>query len=136
MLTLQIRVTAPNGMCSYGVGNVGTYTSNFTGRDIHDQAYENPAGEFDYTTLVDQAMDQTYVLTELFTDNNVPQAVFSTFLPNEMLPTTQFLTEEAPEDPNNDGNPSPGGGGGSAESVVLSKFLAFLLACVMAMLLS
>ena len=136
VFTLQIRVTAPNGMCSYGVGNVGTYISSFTGRDISDQVYDNPAGQYDYSSLIDQAMDQTYILTELFTDNNIPQAVFSTFLPDEMLPSTQFLTEEAPEDPNNNGTPSPGGGGGgSAESIILSKSLILLLAFIMATLL-
>ncbi|XP_065903018.1 uncharacterized protein [Dysidea avara] len=136
VFTLQIRVTAPNGMCSYGVGNVGTYISSFTGRDISDQVYDNPAGQYDYSSLIDQAMDQTYILTELFTDNNIPQSVFSTFLPDEMLPSTQFLTEEAPEDPNNNGTPSPGGGGGgSAESIILSKSLILLLAFIMATLL-
>jgi len=134
VLSLQVFVTAPNGMCSYGVGNVGNYTSRFTGRDIRDQAYDNPAGDYDYTSLIDQARDQTYVLIELFADETTPQMLFSTFLPGEMLPTTQFLTDEAPEDPN-DGTQAPGGGGRSVESAVLYKSLLFILSFIAIVLL-
>jgi len=93
---IEIKLTAENGMCSYGVGNVGTYNSIFIQRDVVDQAYDNPAGYYNYTELIDQAKDQTYVLTRLFNKTDIPESVFSVFLPNETLPTTDFLFVKAP----------------------------------------
>ena len=55
-------------MCSYGVHNVGQYVSKFTGRDIRDQVFDNPAGQFNYNQLIVQARNQTYILNELMTD--------------------------------------------------------------------
>ena len=86
----NFKVTAENGMCSYGVGNVGTYNSTFTKRDVIDQVHDNPAGQFDYDELIGQAKEQTYVLTSLFSTTDIPEAVFSVFVPNEIIPTTIF----------------------------------------------
>ena len=83
-------------MCSYGVGNVGKYNSTFAQRDVVDQAYDNPAGDYNYTELIDQAKHQTYVLTRLFNKTDIPESVFSVFLPNETFPTTDFLFIKPP----------------------------------------
>ena len=115
-----IPITAPNGMCSYGIGNVGTYTSIFTSTDIVDQVFDNPAGRFDYDELIEQAMDQTYVLTDLFDNNpDLPMSLFSIFLPNTTMPTTDFLSDPAPTDPNSSG---------SGASVLLPGSLVIMLA--------
>ena len=90
-------------MCSYGIGNVGTYNSIFTGTDIIDQVFGNPAGRYDYDELIGQAMDQTYVITDLFDNSDVPVSLFSIFLPNTTMPTTDFLSDPAPTDPNASG---------------------------------
>ena len=90
-------------MCSYGVGNTGSYTSSFSERDIRDQAFKNPAGKFKYMELLDQAKMQTYVLTELFDNTCIPKSVFSVFLPYTTLPTTDFLSAQPPTDPNPSG---------------------------------
>ena len=87
-------------MCSYGAGNTGNYSSTFSKRDIIDQAYGNPAGHFNYTQLLNQAKMQTYVLTELFHETDIPKSLFSVFMPGEMLPTTGFLSASPPSDPN------------------------------------
>ena len=87
-------------MCSYGIGNVGTYNSIFTSTDIVDQVFGNPAGRFDYNELIEQAMDQTYVITDLFDNSDLPMSLFSIFLPNTTMPTTDFLSDPAPTDPN------------------------------------
>ena len=83
-------------MCSYGVGNVGTYNSSFTGVDINEQAFNNPAGRYNYSELVAQAMNQTYVINELFDNSGVPQSLFLTFLPNDTMPNTSFLFAPTP----------------------------------------
>ena len=85
-------------MCSYGVCNVGHYNSTFEKKDIADQCF-NPAGQFDYDQLISQAKNQTYVLTELFSTTDIPQSIFSVFLPKETLPTTKFLGAPAPTKP-------------------------------------
>ena len=91
-------MTQPNGMCSYGVCNVGHYNSTFEKKDIADQCF-NPAGQFDHDQLISQAKNQTYVLTELFNTTDIPQSLFSVFLPNETFPTTTFLDAVAPTKP-------------------------------------
>ena len=98
--SLRLRTIAVDGMCSYGAGNTGSYTSTFFKKDIYDQAYNNPADRFDYTELLKQAKMQTYVLTDLFGTTCVPKSVFSEFLPGETLPTTDFLFVSPPSDPN------------------------------------
>lgn len=114
-----LQITAPNGMCSYGIGKVGTYNSTFISMRIADQIFNNPAGRYNYKELIDQAMSQTYVVTDLFTNSDVPESLFSMFLPNETMPTTEFLSAPAPTNPNV---------GGSASSLVLSYFLVFVVA--------
>ena len=85
-------------MCSYGVCNVGHYNDTFTKKDVADQCF-NPAGQFDHDQLINQAKNQTYVLTELFSTTEIPKTVFSLFLPGETLPTTEFLKAPAPAKP-------------------------------------
>jgi len=117
-------------MCSYGVHNIGRYVSKFTGRDIRDQVFDNPAGRFDYDQLISQARNQTYIVNELMTElmmssatAETAQAIFSTYLPDEILPTTDFLTEPAPDGPSNTNNNN----GRATESVVLLKHLILFL---------
>ena len=100
MSGFDIKLVAENGMCSYGVGNVGTYNSTFTKRNVIDQAYDNPAGYYNYTELISQAKGQTYVLTRLLGNTDISESVFLVFLPNETLPTTDFLSAPPPADPN------------------------------------
>ena len=95
----SVPITAPNGMCSYGIGNVGTYNSTFTSTDIADQAFNNPAGHYDYEQLLGQAMNQTFIVTDLFENSDIPESLFSTFLPNEPMPSTEFLSASAPTAP-------------------------------------
>ena len=90
--SVTLRRTAANGMCSYGAGNTGTYNRTFFQRDIIDQAYGNPAGNFNYTQLLSQAKMQTYVLTELFNETDISESIFSVFMPDETLPTITFLS--------------------------------------------
>ena len=92
---LEFPVTEANGMCSYGVCNVGHYNNTFKKQDVADQCF-NPAGQFDYDQLINQAKNQTYVLTELFNTTEIPTSLFSVFLPDETLPTTKFLEAPAP----------------------------------------
>jgi len=99
VITFTIKMTAANGMCSFGAGNVGTYNSTFTKKDIPAQVFNNPAGQFNYTQLLSQAKTQTYVITELFNSSNISPSVFTTFLPNETFPTTDFLSAPAPIHP-------------------------------------
>ena len=96
---LEFKITSENGMCSFGVGNVGTYNSTFTKRNVIDQAYDNPAGFFNYTELIDQAKSQTYVIIDLFSNTEIPRSVFSVFLPNEVFPTIDFLSAPPPVNP-------------------------------------
>ena len=79
---------------------MGTYNSTFTQRDVVDQAYDNPAGDYNYTELIDQAKDQTYVITDLFSSTDIPKSVFSEFLPYEAFPSTEFLSLPPPVNPN------------------------------------
>ena len=95
---LEFPVTQANGMCSYGVCNVGHYNDTYKKQDIADQCF-NPAGQFNYSQLIDQAKNQTYVLTELFSTTEIPKSVFSVFLPDETLPTTKFLEAPPPAKP-------------------------------------
>jgi len=95
----RIKITATNGMCSFGTGNVGTYNSTFNEKDIAAQVFNNPAGQFNYTQLLSQAKTQIYVITELFGSSNISPSVFTTFLPNETFPTTDFLSAPAPIHP-------------------------------------
>lgn len=97
---ITINLTAPNGMCSYGVGNTGNYDSSFSKIDIKDQAFGNPAGKFCYGQLLSQAKMQTYIITELFGSTCIPKSVFSVFLPYNTCPTTDFLNAQPPTDPN------------------------------------
>ena len=155
----SVRVTAPNGMCSYGIGNVGSYNSSFTSTDIADQAFNNPAGHYDYEQLLGQAMNQTFIVTDLFENSDIPQSLFSTFLPDEPMPSTEFLSASAPTapptvptvtvptdstdptdttDPTNttaDPNSVGVGGTSSATSFVFSCSLMAMLACSMLALL-
>lgn len=99
---ITLKVISANGMCSYGVGNTGNYTSMFSKRDIKDQVYSNPAGQFDYIQLVNQAKMQTYVITELFDTSStcISKSLFSLFLPHKTFPTTDFLNAPPPVDSN------------------------------------
>ena len=90
-------------MCSYGISNVGTYNSIFTSTDIVDQVFNNPAGRYDYAELIEQAVHQIYVITDLFYNSNLPKSLFSIFLPNTTISTTDFLSDPAPVDPNASG---------------------------------
>ena len=117
-------------MCSYGVGNVGTYNSSFTGVDINEQAFNNPAGRYNYSELVAQAMNQTYVISELFDNSGVPQSLFFTFLPNDTMPNTSFLFTPTPTETTN-----PGGTGGAESSVFSCSLVAVLTYSVLAVLL-
>ena len=85
-------------MCSYGTGNVGTYNSTFVREDIAVQTFNNPAGRFNYTQLLDQARNQTYMITELFENSDISPTVFNIFLPDEAFPTTDFLSVTVPID--------------------------------------
>ena len=85
-------------MCSYGVGNTGTYISTFTQEDIGVQTLNNPAGQFNYTQLLNQARNQTYVITELFSNSDISPTLFNVFLPNEEIPNTDFLSVTVPID--------------------------------------
>ena len=105
--SFSIPITSPNGMCSYGIGNVGTYDSNFTSTEIADQAFDNPAGRYDYEQLLDQAMGQTYIVTDLFENPNISEALFFTFLPNETIPTTDFFSASPPTAPPTDSPIAP-----------------------------
>ena len=135
----SVPITAPNGMCSYGIGNVGTYDSSFTSTDIADQAFNNPAGRYDYEQLLGQAMNQTFIVTDLFENSDIPAPLFSTFLPNEPMPSTEFLSASAPTAPPTVlTDPTTGGGGGSSGSVtsfIFSCSLVAVLACSMLALL-
>lgn len=95
---LQFQVTEANGRCSYGVCNVGHYNETYKKQDVVDQCF-NPAGQFNYDQLINQAKNQTYVLTKLFSTTEIPKSVFSVFLPGETLPTTKFLEAPAPVKP-------------------------------------
>ena len=129
------QITAPNGMCSYGIGNVGTYDSSFTSTDIADQVFDNPAGRYDYEQLLGQAMNQTFIVTDLFENSDIPQSLFSTFLPDEPMPSTEFLSASAPTGPSTDPTSGGGGSSGSATSFVFSCSLMAMLACSMLALL-
>ena len=94
----KFQVTEFNGMCSYGLCNVGYYNNTFEKQDVADQCF-NPAGQFDHDQLINQAKNQTYVLTELFSTTEIPKSLFSLFLPGETLPTTEFLKAPAPAKP-------------------------------------
>ena len=85
-------------MCSYGIGNVGTYNSTFVREDIAAQTFNNPAGQFNYTQLLDQARNQTYIITELFNNSDISNSISNIFLPNEPYPTTDFLSVTVPID--------------------------------------
>ena len=93
------KTTAANGMCSFGPGNVGSYSSTFTEEDIAYQVFDNPAGQYDYTQLVEEAEMQTYIITELFNDSDISPSMFNIFLPDETIPTTDFLIAPAPDGP-------------------------------------
>ena len=95
---ITLKITADNGMCSYGVGNVGTYNSTFMQEDIAAQAFNNPAGQYNYTQLLNQARSQTYIITELFSNSDISPTMFNIFLPNEAIPSTDFLTVTVPID--------------------------------------
>ena len=93
---ITLQVTTENGMCSYGAGNVGTYNSTFVQEDIAVQTYNNPAGRYNYTQLLNQARSQTYIITELFNNSDISSTIFNIFLPNEAIPTTAFLSVTVP----------------------------------------
>ena len=150
-------------MCSYGIGNVGTYDSSFTSTEIADQAFNNPAGRYNYEQLLEQAMGQSYIVTDLFESPNISETLYFTFLPNETVPTTEFLLASPPTAPPTVAPPptSPSvptnlsvssiplptetptnpngdrvGSRGSAASVVYScSITAMLVCCVMVLLL-
>ena len=86
---------------------MGTYNSMFTSTEIADQVLNNPAGRFDYEQLLEQAMGQTYIVTDLFVeDSGIPESQFSTYLPNDTMPTTEFLSAPPP----NASSTDPGSG--------------------------
>ena len=98
-LGLTFKTSSANGNCSFGLGNVGTYNSIFKEEDIAYQAFNNPAGQYNYTQLHNQAEMQTYIITELFNDPDISSSMFNIFLPNEAIPTTDFLSAPAPDGP-------------------------------------
>ena len=95
------KTTSANGNCSFGLGDVGTYNSTFMEEDIAYQAFNNPAGQYNYTQLHNQAEIQTYIITELFNDpdTNISSQMFNIFLPDEAIPTTDFLSAPVPDGP-------------------------------------
>lgn len=95
---LTFQTTAENGMCSYGAGNAGTYNSTFVQEDIATQTLNNPAGQYNYTQLLNQARSQTYIITELFSNSDISPTMFNIFLPDEAIPTTDFLSITEPID--------------------------------------
>ena len=95
-LSFTFKTTAANGVCSFGVENVGTYNSTFMQEDIAAQAFTNPAGQYNYSQLLNQAKTQTYVITELFDDYHISPSIFNIFLSNEMIPSTDFLSAVDP----------------------------------------
>ena len=97
--SFSIPITSPNGMCSYGIGNVGSYNSSFTSAEIADQAFDNPAGHYDYEQLLEQAMGQSYIVTDLFESPNISETLYFTFLPNETVPSIEFLSASPPTAP-------------------------------------
>ena len=123
-----VSITAPNGMCSYGIGNVGTYISSFASTEIADQAFNNPAGQYNYSQLLGQAMSQAYIVTDLFENSDIPESLFSTFLPDESMPTTEFLSASAPIQP-------PGGGSSATSFVFSCSLMAVLAYSILALLL-
>ena len=137
----SLSITSPNGMCSYGIGNVGTYNSSFISTEIADQVFNNPAGRFDYEQLVEQAMGQTYIVSDLFVeDSGIPESEFSTYLPNDTMPTTEFLSAPPPTAPPSTAPPStappstapstnPGGVGGGSALLAFSWLLMAMLSC-------
>ena len=129
---MPFPLTAADGMCSYGIGNVGTYNSDFTSTDIASQVFNNPAGRYDYGQLIGQAMNQTYIVTDLFENLDDPSSLFSTFLPGETLPTTEFLSAPPPAEPPTVPPTNPIRGG----CMVFSYSLMIVLACsILALLL-
>ena len=130
---------------------MGTYNSSFTSTNIVDQAFNNPAGRYNYGQLLGQAMNQTYIVNDLFENSDIPESLFSTFLPAETMPTTEFLSASAPTAPPTDPSSAPptdpsgapptdpssigGGSSDSATSFVFSCSLVAVLACNMAALL-
>ena len=98
-LSYTFKTTSANGNCSFGLGNVGIYNSTFMEEDIAYQAFNNPAGQYNYTQLHNQAEMQTYIITELFNDPDISSSMFNIFLPNEAIPTTDFLSAPAPDGP-------------------------------------
>ena len=75
VLGFKLHVTEANGMCSYGVCNVGHYNNIFEKRDVADQRF-NPVGQYDYNQLINQAKNQTCILTELFGTTDIPKSIF------------------------------------------------------------
>ena len=111
---------------------MGTYDSSFTSTDIADQAFNNPAGRYDYGQLLGQAMNQTYIVNGLFENSDIPESLFSTFLPAETMPTTEFLSASAPTAPPPTNPTGPSGDGGFAFSC---SILAVLACSMLALLL-
>lgn len=106
---------------------MGTYNSIYSSLDIADQAFSNPAGRYDYTQLLQQAMSQTYVITDLFNNTDVPESLFSIFLPNDTMPSIDFLSATPPTDPNS-------GGGGAASLALSGSFMLVLVYSILAFL--
>ena len=107
---------------------MGTYNSMFTSTEIADQVFNNPAGRFDYEQLLEQAMGQTYIVTDLFVeDSGIPESLFSTYLPNDTMPTTEFLSAPPPNasstDPPTDPPTDPSTGPGSGTTLVALSWL-------------
>ena len=99
VLVYTFKTTSANGMCSFGPGNVGSYNRTFIEEDIAYQAFNNPAGQFNYSQLLDEAKKQTYIITGLFNNSDISPSMFNIFLPDETIPTTDFLTAPAPDGP-------------------------------------
>ena len=127
--------------CTIGVGNIGTYMSNFTYLDIADQI-NNPAGTFNLTQLREQAQSLPYVMNNLLMDRNDIMMLYNYVLPGRPVPNLDFLnvtttttttTTTATPTPTVTPVTSPPGGGGAA-AISYSLFItlvAVLLASIL-----
>ena len=90
-----VRADGPSTNCTIGVDNVSPYNSIFDRREITDQE-DNPAGTFNLTQLREQAMLQTYVVTELLTNRSDIMKLYENVLPGRDIPNLDFFNEPTP----------------------------------------
>ena len=90
-----VRADGPSTNCTIGVDDVSPYNSIFDYREITDQE-DNPAGTFNLTQLREQAMLQTYVVTELLTNRSDIKMLYENVLPGRDIPNLDFFNEPTP----------------------------------------